>query len=391
MSLGVVCQSAGIVATLMAAVFWLGAGIVLALGHRRLKSLAGVAALPDDALPSLTIIAAAKDEAERIEGAVRSFLAQDYPGFRVLIVDDRSTDGTGGILDRLARAEPRLNVIHIETLPAGWIGKCHALARASAEAGTEWLLFTDGDIEFAPDAVRRAVSLALQEKVDHLAVAPDMILDSLGEAVFIGYFLAMFHLSQRPWRAPDPRARSSIGIGAFNLVKREAYERAGGHERLRYELVDDLGLGKILKRSRARQMLALPGGAVRAKWQVGVRGLIRGVEKNAFAALRYHLWLSLLAVAAQLTVSVAPVAGLFLPGLLPKAAAAVAWIGAGVVYVVMSRAARIHAWQAVLMPVGGILFSFAILRSIAFAVARRGLIWRGTFYPLEELRRGMLP
>jgi len=201
----------------------------------------------------------------------------------------------------------------------------------------------------------------------------------------------MFHLSQRPWRAPDPRARSSIGIGAFNLVMREAYERAGGHERLRYELVDDLGLGKILKRSGARQMLALPGGAVRAKWQVGVRGLIRGVEKNAFAALRYHLWLSLLAVLAQLTVSVAPVVGLFLPGPPPKAAAAVAWIGAGVVYAVMSRASRIHAWQAVLMPVGGILFSFAILRSIAFAVARRGLIWRGTFYPLEELRRGMLP
>jgi len=97
MSLGVVCQSAGIGATLMAAVFWLGAGIILALGHRRLKSLAGVAALPDDALPSLTIIAAAKDEAERIEGAVRSFLAQDYPGLRVLIVDDRSTDGTGGL------------------------------------------------------------------------------------------------------------------------------------------------------------------------------------------------------------------------------------------------------------------------------------------------------
>jgi len=391
MSLGVVCQSAGTGVVVVSAILWLGAGIMLALGHRRLKSLADVAPLPDGALPSLTIIAAAKDEAERIEGAVRSFLAQDYPGLRIIVVDDRSTDGTGDLLNRVAREEPRLHVIHVETLPAGWIGKCHALARASAVAKTDWLLFTDGDIEFKPDAVRRAVSLALREKVDHLAVAPDMILDSLGEAIFIGYFLAMFHLSQKPWRAPDPRARSSIGIGAFNLVRRAGYDRSGGHERIRYELIDDLGLGKILKRSGARQMLALHGGAVRAKWQVGVWGLIRGVEKNAFAALRYRLGLGLLAVMAQLTVSVAPVAGLLLPGLAPKVAAAGAWVGVGLVYAAISRGARIQVWQALLMPVGAILFSFAILRSIAFAVARGGIIWRGTFYSLEELRRGMLP
>ena len=391
MSLGVVCQSAGTGVVVLAAVFWLGAGCMLALGHRRLKSLADAVPLPDDALPSLTIIAAAKDEADRIEVAVRSFLAQDYPGLRIIIVDDRSVDGTGAILDRMALEALRLQIIHVDALPAGWIGKCHALARASAVAKTDWLLFTDGDIEFAPDAARRAVSLALQEKVDHLAVAPDMILDSLGEAVFVGYFLAMFHLSQRPWRAHDPRTKSSIGIGAFNLVRRAAYERSGGHERIRYELIDDLGLGKILKLSGAKQMLALHGGAVRARWQVGVWGLIRGVEKNAFAALRYRVSIALPAVASQFAFALSPVAGLFLPSPAAKVAAAAAWVGVGVVYTVTSRGARIRAWQALLMPVGGILFSFAILRSIAFAVARRGLYWRGTFYPLEELRRGMLP
>jgi glycosyl transferase family 2 len=391
MSLGAVCQLAGTVMIAGAAIFWLATACALALGLRRLKSLADVTPWPDGALPSLTIIAAAKDEADRIERAVRSFLAQDYPGLQLIVVDDRSVDGTGAILDRMARGTPGLRVIHVDALPQGWIGKCNALARASAAAKTEWLLFTDGDIEFAPDAVRRAASLALEQKLDHLAVAPDMILDSLGEALFVGYFLAMFYLSQRPWRAPDPRARSSIGIGAFNLVRREAYERSGGHERIRYELVDDLGLGKILKRSGARQMLALHGGAVRAKWQVGVRGLIRGVEKNAFAALRYRTGVALPAVASQVVVALAPVAGLFLPGPAPKAAAAAAWVGVALVYAVTSRGARIRPWHAILMPVGGILFSFAIFRSIALAVARGGLFWRGTFYPLAELRRGMLP
>ena len=270
-------------------------------------------------------------------------------------------------------------------------GKSHALALASAEAKADWLLFTDGDIEFAPDAVRRAVSLALREGVDHLAVAVDMILDSLGEAVFIGYFLAMFYLSQQPWRARDPRSKCSIGIGAFNLVRRVAYERSGGHERLRYELIDDLGLGKILKQSGASQMFALHGGKVRARWHVGVGGLIRGVEKNAFAALRYRLSLALPAVASQIALSLSPVVGLFLPGLVPKIAAVLAWAGILLVYAVIARGARIRAWQAILMPVGGLLFGFAILRSTAMAVARQGLIWRGTFYPLRALRRELLP
>ena len=391
MSPAVVCQSVGTSVIVVAALFWLGAACMLALGLRRLKSLADAVPLPNETLPSLTLIAAAKDEADRIEGAVRSFLTQDYPGLRIVVVDDRSVDGTGAILDRIALGAPRLQVIHVHTLPAGWIGKCHALARASAAAKTDWLLFTDGDIELAPDAVRRAASFALQEKLDHLAVAPDMIVESLGEAVFIGYFLAMFYLSQQPWRAPNPRAKSSIGIGAFNLVRRAAYERSGGHERIRYEMIDDLGLGKILKLSGARQMLALHGGAVRARWQVGVWGLIRGVEKNAFAALRYRVWIALPAVASQFACSLSPVVGLFLPDPTAKIAAVAAWIGAFTVYAVMSRGSRIRPWHALLMPIGGALFSFAILRSIAFAVARRGLVWRGTLYPLEELRRGMLP
>jgi glycosyl transferase family 2 len=391
MSLDAVCQSVGTAVVILSAIVWLGAGILLAAGQRRIPTLADVDPLRDDALPSLTVIAAAKDEAGRIEGSVRSLLAQDYPGIRCIVVDDRSVDGTGAILDRVARESERLRVIHIDSLPPGWIGKCYALARGSAEAKSDWLLFTDGDIEFAPDAARRAVSLALRERADHLAVAPNMILHSLGEAVFIGYFLAMFYLSQKPWSARNPRSRSSIGIGAFNLVRRAAYERAGGHERLRYELIDDLGLGKILKRSGAGAMFALHGEKVRARWHMGVGGLIRGVEKNAFAALRYRVSLALPAVLAQVALSLSPLAGPFMPGLVPKIAAVTAWAGVGLVYTAISRGSGIRPWQAVLMPIGGLLFGFAILRSTAAAVARRGLLWRGTFYPLAVLRRELLP
>jgi len=397
MGLGSACQLMGVWPLLAPAAhgvissiaaFWIYAGVTLALAGRKIPSLAQSAPIEDAALPTLTVIAAARDEAARVEGAARSLLAQDYPGIQVAVVDDRSVDGTGTILDHLAAQDPRLRVHHARTLPEGWLGKSHALALAAAEAKTDWLLFTDGDVTFAPDAARRAVSLALAEGADHLAVAPGLIVHGIGEAAFTGYFVVMFHLSQQPWRARDPKSPAAVGIGAFNLVRREAYERAGGHERIRFEMIDDLALGKSLKRSGARQLFAIDGGCVRARWQEGVGGLIRGVEKNAFAILRYNVALGVLAVMSQLLVSATPLAGLLLPGVATKGMAIAAWMGVGLAYRAAFWNGRYRWLQALLMPLGGLLFAYAILRSIVLAVARGGIYWRGTFYSLEALKRG---
>jgi glycosyltransferase involved in cell wall biosynthesis len=332
------------------------------------------------------VVAAARDESTRVGDAVRSLLAQSYPGIQLVVADDRSVDGTGAILDRFAAADPRLRVVHIETLPEGWIGKCHALAMAAKGVESDWLLFTDGDVTYAPDAVRCAVSLALNEGMDHLAVAPHLIVDGPGEAAFTGYFVVMFHLSQRPWRVRDPRSNASVGIGAFNLVRRAAYERSGGHERIRHELIDDLALGRILKESGARSLFALDGDRVYARWQVGTAGLIRGVEKNAFAAFGYRTIPALFAVLAQLVLAVTPVAAFFVPGLAPKIAAAVAWVGVALAFHATYWGGRYRWLSAAFMPLGGILFAYAILRSTVLALARGGIYWRGTFYPLEKLK-----
>ena len=391
MGVGGVCQSAGTALALLAGIAWPVIALRFALGGRRLSSLGRIDPLPDASLPPLTVIVAAKDEEARVELAVRSLLAQDYPGLHVSVVDDRSTDATPAILRRLAALDPRLDVTRVDALPAGWMGKSHALAQAAARAGTGWILFTDGDVDLAPDACRRAVSLALRDGSDHLAVAPDLEVETLGEAIFIAYFVIMFHVSQEPWKAQDPRSRSSIGVGAFNLVRREAYERAGGHAAIRYELIDDLALGRLLKRSGARQRFALPAGHVGVRWHIGVPGLVRGVEKNAFAAVEFRAAPAILAVAAQLSIAVMPILGLFLPGWLPKAASLAAWMGVALSYYMASRSVRIRVWQAVLMPVGGVLFAYAFLRSTVLALARGGVVWRGTFYPLAELRRARTP
>jgi glycosyltransferase involved in cell wall biosynthesis len=386
MGLGGACQSIGTALAVITGVAWPVLAIRFALGGRRLASLGRVEPLPDVQLPSLTVIVAAKDEEGRMEQAARSLLAQDYPGLTVSVVDDRSTDATADILRRLAAEDPRLTVTRIDELPSGWTGKSHALAGAAARATTEWLLFTDGDVDLAPGACRRAVSLAARDGRDHIAVGPDLEVETLGEAIFIAYFVIMFHVSQEPWKAQDPRSRGSIGIGAFNLVRRDLYERAGGHGAIRFELIDDLALGRLLKRRGARQAFALPAGLVGVRWHIGVRGLVRGVEKNAFAAVGYRVAPALLAVVAQLTIAVMPVLGLFLPGWLPKVEALLAWGGAVLAYFVASRSVRVRPWQVVFMPLGGILFSYAFLRSTLLTLARGGVVWRGTFYSLGELR-----
>ena len=389
MSAGEVCQLAATAIVVLVALAWLGGAISYALGVRRVGSLEDAEPLPDSSLPSLTIVAASRNEAARVEEGARSLLRQDYPNVRVLLVDDRSTDDTGAILDRLAREDSRITVVHLRELPEGWIGKPHALHVAAFEARTEWLLFTDGDIQLGADTARRAVSIAIRERADHIAIAPDLLVDSITEALFVGFFVIAFNLSQRPWNASDPKSKDSIGVGAFNLVRREAYERAGGHARIRYDMIDDLSLGRILKRSGARQLFLAHAGRVRAKWHTGARGLIRGVEKNAFASLKYRALPALGAVLVQLALTLGPALGWLVPGAVAKGATVAAWAGVVACYALASREVPIRPWHAVLMPAGGLLFAYAILRSTVKVLARGGVEWRGTLYPLGDLRRAL--
>jgi hypothetical protein len=382
------CQSALLLATAGSAAAWLAGGFSCYRGSIRVRGLGSVRPRPDADLPSLTVVMAAKDEAARVGDAARTLLAQDYPNLQLIAVDDRSEDETGAILDRIASADPRLDVVHVTELPQGWLGKCHALSRGAAAATGDWILFTDGDVLLAPEAARQAVSFALDRGADHVAVAPDLEVQGLGEAIFVGYFVSIFNVSQRPWDAPNPRSKAHVGIGAFNLVRAEAYARSGGHDRLRMELVDDMALGLILKESGACSHFAGHDGLLRARWHVGVGGLVRGVEKNAFPSLGYRVGATIAAVGLQIVWSLAPLVGLFASDSWTRAAAVLAWSGVALVYSVTARTTRIHLWQAILMPVGAILFAYAILASMVATLRRGGVVWRGTFYPIAMLKAG---
>lgn len=364
-----------------------GLGLDVWLGLRRLERLASAAPRGGSGAPLVSIVVAAKDEARSIEAAAGSLLAQHYPRLEIIAVDDRSRDATGAILDRLAQGDSRLRVVHVRELPSGWLGKNHALSVGAAAAEGEWLLFTDADVMMEPDALARAVGLAEQRGLDHLAVMPEIRMPGLLLQAFSVGFLCWGLAVLRPWKARDGRSWRFVGIGAFNLVRAAAYARAGGHTPIRLRPDDDLKLGKLLKRSGARGDFLLGRGQISVEWYHSVGELINGLMKNSFSVVEYRTLAMLAGIPLYLIGGLGPLAALLLgsgPVRLLGAAAVLVQLGV----LLLGAAETGTRRRAVLLyPVVSLLFAWIILRALVLNLSQGGIVWRGTFYPLAELRR----
>ncbi len=235
-----------------ALVIALATSVPVVLGVRRLRSIETLPPLEGPG-PLVSIVVAARNEARSIEAGVGSLLRQNYPRLEILVVDDRSTDGTGAIVDRLAAQDSRVKVVRVETLPAGWLGKNHALWLGSKLSAGDWLLFADADIVMEPDVLSRVMRYALDRDVDHLPMTPHLTLPGPLLEAFVVVFTFFFCAYFQPWKAPDRKSRHFVGVGAFNLVRRSSYLAAGTHARIALRPDDDVKLGKILKQSGARQ------------------------------------------------------------------------------------------------------------------------------------------
>ncbi len=383
--LAVLIAGFGVVALAVWTIF----AIELALGSRRVVDLRSVETQSGaPALPPVSVVIAARDEERAIEAALASVLALDYPRLEVVVVDDRSQDGTRAILARLARGDLRLRLIRIDELPRGWLGKNHALQRGAEAASGEFLLFTDADVDFEPSALARAMRVVRARGLDHLTAACEVRTPGLALELFVATFALFFNAYLRPWRAGDPASRAAVGIGAFNLVRAAAYRAAGGHEALRLAADDDLRLGIRLKQSGARALFAAAGRLISVEWYPSLQAAVRGLEKNSLAVVGYSTWRLVAGCAAQVSLSAWPFVAVWLT---------VGWVRlayAGAVALIVGchlfliRSTGLRPWTAAALPVGVLLVVFAVLRAALLARLRGGVTWRGTWYSLEELRRG---
>ncbi len=342
-------------------------------------------------LPRLRVVVPARNEEASIEKCLRSLVRSLYPKLRVIAVDDRSVDSTGAIMDRLQAEFPhRLGVRHITELPEGWLGKTHAMwlgARVEGQVEDELILFTDGDVLFAPKTLARAVQYLQCEEADHLVIFPTLILKSFGETMMVSLFQTLFVFKHRAWKASDPKSNDHIGVGAFNMVRRAAYESIGTYEALRLAILDDMKLGERIKKSGFKQRAAYGRDLVRVRWAEGALGVIRGLTKNAFAIAEFSAPKLLFQMAGMVFVLLGPYAGALLapgrakiPFLLTIA---VIWFQ----YFGMARESETPAWYMITHPVAAVLFLYAMLRSMIVTLAKGGVDWRGTRYSLREIRK----
>jgi len=342
-------------------------------------------------LPRVTIIVPARNEAQMIEPAVRSLLAIDYPDYELLVVDDRSEDATGEILDRLKAGlkvdDPRLNILHLCELPAGWLGKTHAMWRAAQAAEGDWLLFTDSDVVHSPSALRRAVYYALQQPAAHMILLPTMQMDTAGERMMISFFQAMFIFAHRPWKVADPNSRDSMGVGAFNLVRRDAYEAIGTYRSMRLSVVDDMRLGAEIKKAGLGSCVAFGEGMVKVRWAVGARGVVRNLTKNFFAQMHYNPAFAIVATLGLLWLHLGPWVGTIFASGWARVGYALALGCLLSVYVAMGRRTKTGIAYVLLHPAATLLMAYTMLLSTVMTLGRGGVLWRGTLYPLAELKK----
>ena len=359
--------------------------------------------------PRVSIIVPARNEEDHIEQSLTRLLELDYDNYEVIAVNDRSTDRTGEIMERVSESphpsaplgagfsqktggmgHPVLTVIHHRELPAGWLGKTHAMWTAANEASGEWLLFTDADVLFKADSVQRALAYAEAEKADHVVLFPRMIMKTPGEYMMIAFFQTMFVFGHRPWKVADPKSRDHMGVGAFNLIRRSVYESVGTYEALRMEVLDDMKLGKVVKNAGFAQRNVFGGDLISIRWANGALGVVNNLTKNFFAVLSFQWPRTLISAFGLAFLNLTPFLGVWLAHGWERVPYAVALGSMFLIYLGISWRSGVPAYYFLLHPVSTVLFVYTLMRSMFHTLWNDGIVWRGTSYPLEELRKGMV-
>ena len=372
------------------AIFWMTYGLKVAYGAVRLPWLKDCVPAAEADCPRISVLFAARDEEKKLPGALATLVAVDYPNLEIVAVDDRSTDATRRILDEFAANHPQLRVVHVRELPEGWLGKPHALQKAYEASSGEWLVFTDADVKFRADALRRVIALAHARGWDHLTLVGDVVRSGFWDTVVISFFMMGFQLAADLHAVSNPNSRAYVGVGAFQMLKRSAYEACGTHLRLAMEVIDDMKLGKLVKQAGFRSGVAVAQDAVSVEWHLGLENLVRGLEKNFFAAAGFNVRMVALQIVSMLLFNVAPFFGLAFGEGWVRLLAGISVLVALSFHMGGDIVMRVSPLYCLTLPLGAALFAYILLRSTVITLRQGGIYWRETFYRLEDLRRGLV-
>jgi glycosyltransferase involved in cell wall biosynthesis len=358
-------------------------------GIRKIQYIKDIVPLSCAGLPKISIIIPACNEEKNIEKALQSVLEIDYDPLEIIVINDRSTDATGAILDCMGSRYPRLKVVHSKELPKKWLGKCHALDQGARLASGDYLLFTDADIFFEKTVLRRAINHMQAMKLDHLSLifgVPEIkgLLGMLMLETMVGLFVIL-----KPWKAKEASKRYFVGVGAFNLVRASTYRECGGHQKIAMCPVDDIMLGKLIKKNGFRQDCLYGQEFVLVEWYRTVEEMIAGLMKNAFAAFDFSIPRVIVASVAIILFGIWPMLSLFIvagPAFIVNSFLVISRLLFGCFLAHTVKMKLIHTLWALITPY---LTFFMIWKAVISTLYHRCITWRGTRYSLKELRSGM--
>ena len=353
---------------------------------KNVQSLPSISSDRDKSYPRLSVIIAARNEAGTIENALKSILAQNYPNLEIILVNDRSNDGTDKILQKLAEKDPRVLIHHVEELPPGWLGKVNAMQQGFGRSTGVWLLFTDADVHFQEESLERIIDVAERSSVDYLCVVPEVqarqrLLKALYTVSLSGFFLVT-----RIWEVKSQKA--FVGVGACGLVRRSLLTQNPGLPWLKMEVVDDLALAQLAWQAGGKLDVYWGRECLGVEWYPSMGELIRGLEKNLFAGAQYQYWRALLGIIGILFVAVAPWLSIFSGNWLLSLAAVGAFSGYWLAWISGDKAQGVGWLERLISPLLLFVIAWALARSTFITWRQGGIQWRETFYSLADLRRG---
>jgi len=352
---------------------------------------------PPDA-PLISVCVPARNEERNIRACIESILAQDYPNFEVIILDDRSTDGTSEILRQLASRNDQLKIIHGSNLPKGWAGKPHALFQASAAARGEWLCFVDADTFLSPNTLTACHAKAIETKADMFTIMTFQILGSFWEKVIMPIVMTALSVGFSPRKVNDPNSKDAIANGQFILIKGAVYDSIGGHERVKDQIVEDKAISEQVKWNGYRLIVANGYAVAKTRMYTSLPEMWEGWTKNIYLGLSDRSSLMLLgtfgvflALVAALILPFWPLLG-FLWFLQGGGWLALSVIAKSLVFwaiVIFARAQvasgmGISPCYALTLPLGAAAFAAMMFTSAWKVLSGKGVTWKGRLYIPEQ-------
>ncbi len=340
--------------------------------------------------PKLSVIITARNEEDTIQEAVLSRLEDDYPDIEIIIVDDRSSDATGEIADNIASQDMRVKTIHVQKLPEGWLGKLYAMQEGVKQATGDWYLFSDADIHVKPTTMKRAIAYCKRQNMDHVAVLPMLWSSNFLLDTMLSLFMRNLAFAVHAGAVEDADSDAAVGVGAFNLIKRSAYEKTKGFHWLKLETADDMALGKMLKGTGARSSMLNGRGFIGLYFYRTLEQMAVGTERTIFTTLGNFSLLRLIVISIiYIALELSPFVAFIRVGI-PY----LEYIGVLMVVVALSccvtvsRFGHMPVLPALLYPVGVVLTVGMWIRAGILGKVRRGIYWRGTFYSTKMLKQG---